>query len=132
VSRRIPYHGSYRCLDPFQGLIVRKVFDKTLSELRIARAHIKLLCIPESESERRMVSLAWIGDYEVRMFEVRQVSSADAPLFWLELFDHTAQVAVDSCSCDEIEYAVAVLEYLVSQAKCSDESPPQAANEAQS
>src|SRR5438067_2161023 len=68
------------------------------SELRIARAYIKLLCIPESSSGARMVSLARIGDLEIRLLEGLQLSSADAPPFWMELFDHKAQVSVDSCA----------------------------------
>jgi hypothetical protein len=103
---------------------VCKVSDETFSKLRIAQVYIRLLCILESKSEARMVSLAWIGDYEVRMFEGSQVSSVDAPLFWMELFDHNAQESVDSCSYHKIEDAGAVFEDFISQARCSNGSSP--------
>jgi hypothetical protein len=112
---------------------VCKLSGETFSELRIARAYIKLLCIPEGKSDARMVSLAWIGDYEVRMFEGWQISSADAPLFWMELFDHHAQATVDGYSCHEIKDAVTVFQNFISQAKCSNEpSPRREGNETQS
>jgi hypothetical protein len=95
--------------------IVSKIFDKTLSELRIARAYIKLLCIPEGHSGVS-VSLAWIGNCEVRIFERSQANSDGMPLFCLELFDHDAKTSIDSFICHEIEDAVVVLEDLISQA----------------
>jgi hypothetical protein len=71
-----------------------------------------------------MVSLARIGDYEVRMFETATADSADGPLFWMELFNHGRRLSVDSCSCYEIEQAVIVLEGFVSHAKQPDEHSP--------
>jgi hypothetical protein len=37
-------------------------------------------------------------------------ATAARPLFWLELFDHNAQSAIDSCSCYSIEEASTVFE----------------------
>jgi hypothetical protein len=102
---------------------VCKVSDETFSELRIAQAYIRLLCTPETESGANMVSLAWIGYYEVRMFEGPQIGSAHAPLFWIELFDHNAQESVDSCSCHEIEDARVAFQGFISQVQCSNGSP---------
>ena len=68
-----------------------------------------------------MVSLARIGNYEVRMFEPSRIGSAEVPLFWMELFDHHTKRSVDSCSCHEIEDAVVLFQDFVSQAKCSSE-----------
>jgi hypothetical protein len=94
---------------------VCKTPDKTFSELRIARAYIKLLCIPAGEHGARMVSLGHVGNFEVRMFEASQTSSTDAPLFLMELFDHDAQSSVDSCICRDIEEAVAAFEDFISR-----------------
>lgn len=94
-----------------------KVSDETFSELRIAQAYIRL-------SGANMVSLAWIGSREVRMFEGPQIGSAHAPLFWIELFDHSAQVSIDSCGCHEIEDARVAFEDFISQAQCSNGSFP--------
>ena len=41
--------------------------ETTLAELRIARAYVKLSCIPEDSLEAS-VSLASIGNCEIRMF----------------------------------------------------------------
>ena len=62
-----------------------------------------------------MVSLARIGNFEIRMFTDPQAISGVVPLFWLELFDHGASASVDSFSCNEIEDAVVVFENFVSQ-----------------
>jgi hypothetical protein len=91
------------------------VSDKTLSKLRIARAYIQLLCIPEGSS-KASVSIAWIGNCEIRIFEGSQANSDGMPLLWLELFDHGAKTSVDSFSCHEIEDAVVVFEDFISQA----------------
>ena len=84
-----------------------------LRKLRITRAYIKLLCIPEGNVQ--MVSLARIGNYEVRMFEAPQDSYGAAPLFSLELFDHDAQSSVDSCVCYDIDEAVAAYQDFISR-----------------
>ena len=87
--------------------------DKEFRKLRITRAYIKLLCIPEDEA--RIVSLVRIGNYEVRMLDSLQTRSADTALFCLELFDHDAQSVVDSCVCYDIEQAVAAFEEFISR-----------------
>jgi hypothetical protein len=84
--------------------IVCKISDDEFTKLRITRAYIKLLCIPEGED--KVVSLARIGNYEVRMFEISQSSSDAAALFFVELFDHDDQSPVDSCVCYDIAQAV--------------------------
>ena len=87
-----------------------KIADNTFRKLRITRAYIKLLRIPDGQA--RMVSLVQIGNYEIRMLEA---SKADGPLFLIELFDHDAQSSVDSCVCDDIEEGVAVFEDFISR-----------------
>jgi hypothetical protein len=77
------------------------------------RAHIKLLCIPEGGA--RMVSLARIGSYEIRMLEASQGCSEDAPLFLTELFDHDALSPVANCACHDIEECVAAFDDLISR-----------------
>ncbi len=91
------------------------ISDKALSELRIARAYIKLLCLPEGSS-RASVSLASIGSYEIRIFEGSQTNPDGVPLFYLELFDHGANASIDSCGCQEIEDAVVAYQDFAAQA----------------
>jgi hypothetical protein len=83
------------------------------SKLRIIRAYIKLLCIPEGTA--KMVSLARIGNYEVRMLEGSQDDSDAAPLFSIELFDHDAQSPVDNCSCYGIDEGAAAFRDFISR-----------------
>ena len=97
----------------FRGAIVYKMTDNTFSKLRITRAYIKLLCIPEGDT--RVVSLVQIGDYETRMLESSKADTADGPLFLIELFDHDAQSSVDSRICDDIEEGVAAFEDFISR-----------------
>jgi hypothetical protein len=94
---------------------VCKMSDSKFSELRITQAYIRLLCIPEGENGARTVSLACVGNYEIRMFEATQTDSADVPLFWIELFDQDAQSSVDSCVCHNIKEAVAAFEDFISR-----------------
>jgi hypothetical protein len=86
-----------------------------ITELRVAQAYVKLLCIPEGSAEAS-VSLAWIGKCEIRIFEGSQARTDDMPLFWLELFDHRAKRSVDSFSCYQIEDAAVVFEEFITQA----------------
>jgi hypothetical protein len=64
-----------------------------------------------------MISLERIGCHEVIMFDVSPDSATDAPLFWLQLFDHEAKLSVDSCSCTEIAQAVTVFDDFIALAK---------------
>ena len=89
--------------------------DKTLSELRIARAYIMLLCIPEPGSGMS-ISVARIGNCEIRIFEGPRANPDGLPLFWMELFDHGARRSVDTFGCYELEEAVVVFEEFISQA----------------
>jgi len=92
---------------------VCKTSANEFEKLRITRAYIKLLCIPDGAA--KMVSLGRIGNYEVRMFETTQSSSNAAPLFSLELFDHDAQSSVDSCVCYAIGEGVAAYQDFISR-----------------
>jgi hypothetical protein len=92
---------------------VCKITDNRLSKLRITRAYIKLLCIPEGDP--KMVSLVQIGNYEIRMLEASKVDTADGPLFLIELFDHDAQSSVDRRVCDDIEEGVAAFEDFIAR-----------------
>lgn len=96
-----------------RGSIVCNRSDKEFRRVRLTRAYIKLLCLPEGDG--RFVSLVRIGSYEVRMLDVWQTGSADKPLFCLELFDHDAQTAVDNRVCYDIEEGAATFEQFISR-----------------
>ena len=94
-----------------------KTYSNKLGELRITQTYIKLLGLPQNRQGARTISLERIGTYEILMFDVSPDSAADAPLFWLELFDHEAKSSVDSCSCTEIAQAVTIFDDFISLAK---------------
>ena len=94
-------------------MIVCKASEIEFSKLRITRAYIKLLCIPEGAA--KIVSLARFGNYEVRMLESSQNDSEAAPLFSIELFDHDAQLPVDSCTCFDIDEGAAAFRNFISR-----------------
>lgn len=96
-------------------------FDKKMNELRITRAYIALLLVPEGKSGERTISLMRVGDYEIRMVEIaHSTPTDDAPLFWLEVHSARLNTTVDSCSCHDLEQAASALEQLISHIKSNE------------
>ena len=114
-----------------QGSIVNMIPERTRNKLRIAQAYVKLLCIPEGNSETSL-SLTWIRNCEIRIFDGSHPDSDSIALFWLELFDHGAQISVDSFGCRELEDAVVVFEDFISQAVALNEASGPEGSETQS
>jgi hypothetical protein len=108
---------------------VCKTTVNKFTKLRISQAYIQLLSIPENAGGAKMVSLLWVENREIRMFEPTEDYSADAPLFWLELFDHDRQNSLDSCNCHDIDSGVLSFEILVGQAAFFDKSLPEQGSE---
>jgi hypothetical protein len=77
-----------------------------LTELKIAKAYVRLCAMPEDSPS---VSLASIGNHEIRLLAGRAVDLDSAPLFWLELFDHSTKTSVDSFCCHRLKDAVPVV-----------------------
>ena len=65
------------------------------------------------------------------MFNGSPTRPGDAPALWIELFDHDVRMSVDSCSCREIEDAVAAFDALVSQAEALNDGGGPEATDAQ-
>ena len=63
-------------------MIVCKASEIEFSKLRITRSYIKLSCIPEGAA--KIVSLAHLGNYEVRMLECLQNDFDATPLFSID------------------------------------------------
>jgi hypothetical protein len=89
--------------------------ETTLAELKIARAYVRLCAIPEGSPEAS-VSLASIGSHEIRMLRSPEVDLDGVPLFWLELFDHSTKMSVDSFCCHRLKDAVPVVCDFLAQA----------------
>ena len=80
--------------------------DRTLTELKIARAYVKLCSISDPGAS---VSLASIGSHEIRMLASPAADLDSAPLFWLELFDRGTKTSLDSFCCHRLKDAVPVV-----------------------
>jgi hypothetical protein len=100
---------------------VCKTSSNGFTELRVTRAYIRLFLVPEDRYGARTVSLARIGNYEVRFVEMSKTDSTDKPPLWMELYAHDEHLVIDSCSFHELEEAVAAAEHLISRAECLNE-----------
>ena len=72
-------------------------FEYNATTLRISRAYISLLSRPEGDT--KAISLAWIGDCEIRMHAPRATCAVKQPLFVIDMFDHDAQLFIGSRTC---------------------------------
>jgi hypothetical protein len=90
-------------------------FERTLTELKIARAYGRLSSIPGNGPEASVL-LASIGSCEIRMFRRPAADLDGVSLFWLELFDRITKTSVDSFSCHRLKDAVAIFDDFISQA----------------
>ena len=54
-----------------RGFAVSRALEYNLTTLRVSRAYVSLLSRPESDTAA--VSLAWIGDFEIRMQDRKSV-----------------------------------------------------------
>jgi hypothetical protein len=95
---------------------------RTSGRLRTTQAFIALSSISESSAAPRTISIVKIGKYEIRMFNGSSIWPGGTRASWLELFDHNAQLSVDSCSCREIDEALTGFDELVSQTERLNEA----------
>src|SRR6185295_5006024 len=94
-----------------RGFVVGRALEYNLTTLRVSRAYVSLLSRPEGDTAA--ISLAWIGDYEIRMHAPPPNAAATPPLFIVDTFDHDAQRFIDSRACYSVaEGAVAFDEFL--------------------
>ena len=94
-----------------RDFVVGRALEYNLTTLRVSRAYVSLLSRPEGDTAA--VSLAWIGDFEIRMHAAPPTSAVKQPLFIVDIFDHDAQLSIDSRACYTIaEGAVAFDEFL--------------------
>ena len=87
---------------------MRRALEYNLATLRISRAFISLLCRPNDDAEG--ISLAWIGDCEIRMHAAAPADAVEQPLFTIGMFDHDAQCLIDSRACYTLSEGAVVFE----------------------
>lgn len=89
-----------------------RALEYNFTTLRISRAYVSLLARPEG-GDSTAISLTWIGDFEIRMQAAAPGSAEKQPLFIVDIFDHDAQLSIDSRACHSVaEGAVAFDEFL--------------------
>ena len=96
--------------------------SRTSGRLRVTQAFIALSSISESSSAPRAISIVKIGRYEIRMFNGSPGWPGGMRLSWLELLDQDTRSSVDSCSCHEIDEALARFDELVLQAEAMNKA----------
>src|SRR3954466_4225061 len=80
-----------------RGFTVGRALEYNLTTLRVSRAYVSLLS--RREGNAAPVSLAWIGDHEIRMHAAPATGAVTQPLFIVDVFDHDAQLGIDSRAC---------------------------------
>jgi hypothetical protein len=81
--------------------------EYNFTTLRISRAYVSLLS--GSEGDTKTISLAWIGEYEIRMHAAPPNAVAQ-PLFIIDMFDHDAKLFIDSRACHSLAEGAAAFE----------------------
>ena len=99
-----------------------RALEYNMTTLRVSRAYVSLLSRAE---DTVTVSLAWIGDYEIRMHAAPFTCALRQPLFIVDIFDHDAQRFIDSRACYTVaEGAIAFDEFLRIHEKPPASDPP--------
>jgi hypothetical protein len=96
-------------------LIAGSTPGRALTELKIAQTYARLSCIPDNDLGMS-VSVAMVAKCEIRMLRGPELDLHGVPLFWLELFDLSAELSLDSGCCQKIEDAVPIFDNFVAQA----------------
>ena len=96
--------------------------DAKLIELRIARAYVDLLCVPDHTAPRA-IPIARVDNHEIRLFLDPRIEAADVPLFWMELFDHGANASTNSYACWNLSDAAQIFEQFRLEATPSGAAP---------
>ena len=90
-----------------RGFAVGRALEYNLTTLRVSRAYVSLLS--RAEVDAAAISLAWVGDYEIRMHTAPPTNAVKQPLFIVDV----STMMRDSRACYTVaEGAVAFDEFL--------------------
>ena len=95
--------------------------EYNMTALRISRAFVSL--VTRSEDDAKVVSLAWIGDHEIRM-QAAPPTAGERPLFILDIFDHDAQSLIDRRACHSLAEGATAFEEFLSTMEPADAGKP--------
>jgi hypothetical protein len=86
-------------------------------------AYARLQLIPPGANASRVVALARLGSFEIRLIQPMSVSPTSEARFWLDLFDHDRQLSIDSVGDRVVEDAVIAAEEFIGRATKLSENP---------
>jgi hypothetical protein len=92
-------------------------------EALLMDAHTKLQLVPPGINASRVVTLARLGSFEVRLIQPMSVPPIDEIRFWMELFDHDRQLSIDSVGNLVPEDAIVAAEDFIARASKQSENP---------
>ena len=98
-----------------------RTLEYNFTTLRISRAFIRLRC--RSNGDTKGISLAWIGDCEIRMNAAPPGMVEQQPLFIVDIFDHDAQLLIGSRACHSLADGAVAFETFLLQAEPPAGSP---------
>ena len=75
---------------------------------RLYQAYIGLGVALPQEDGSRMMPLARIGAFELRLLEFAEHRGADSADFWFELYCRESRMSLDSCRCRDLEVAESI------------------------
>jgi hypothetical protein len=100
-----------------RGRILSNSTSRASLARRVTQAYVGLSSVRESDAGTRIVSLARCGDLEIRLIEFARSTHDGEPPLWVDLYDHTLAVTIDSCRCNDLDEAVSAAEHLHSEAQ---------------
>jgi hypothetical protein len=92
---------------------------KPLKE-RFADALTQLQASSKEEHGSQSAPLAHYGPYEVRLYRPTSAATQNEFIFWIELFDHSSQISIDSSGTNNFDEALAIAEKFLSKAAALD------------
>ena len=85
---------------------------------RVIETYASLFLTSKQDDGSRHAAIAGIGAFEVRLLELPSVNSPDEELeLWVELYDRSLQVGVDTCKCSDLDEAIDAAQFLAAHAR---------------
>jgi hypothetical protein len=86
-------------------------------------AYARLQHVPPGAETSRVVTLARLGSFEVRLIQPTSVAPTSQARFWMELFDHDRQLSIDSVGNLALEDTAFAAEEFIVRARKQSENP---------
>jgi hypothetical protein len=100
-----------------------KTSNRAELEAKLIEAHTYLKLAQQSEDISAAATLARLGAFEVRLIAPSHVTLTGEARFWIELYDHDRQLAIDSVGDRVLKDAVVAAEDLIERATTLSENP---------